>query len=72
MKIPVQISHWMAGINQSLTTAGLFTSLAAPSSHHPSRRWRDSRSISWTLRSVHQVRCLTQHALNNGLLGNPD
>ena len=47
-------------------------SLAAPSSHHPSRRWRDSRSISWTSRSVDQVRCLTQHVLNNGLLGNPD
>ena len=72
MKIPVEMSRRMAGINQSLSTAELFTSLAAPSSHHPSRRGRDSRSISWTSRSVDQLTCLSQHALNNGLLQNPD
>ena len=72
MKIPVEVSRRMAGINQSLLTAALFTSLAAPPSHHPSLRWRDLRSISWTSRSADQVKCLTQHAPNNGLLGNPD
>ena len=36
-------------------------SLAAPSSHHPSRQWRCFRLISWTTRSVEQVRCLSQH-----------
>ena len=37
MKIPFQISRRMAGVNQSLSTAELFTSLAAPASHHRSR-----------------------------------
>ena len=72
MRIPVEISRRMAGINQSLLTAELFTSLAAPPSHPSSRRCRDSRSISWTSRSADQVTCLSQHAPNNGLLGNPD
>ena len=72
MRIPVKISGRMAGTSQSLSTAELFTSLAAPSSHHPSRHWKDSRPITLTSRSVDQVRCLTQHALSNGLLGIPD
>ena len=72
MKIPGEISCWKAGINQSLSTAELFRSLVAPPSQHQSRHWRNSRLISLTSRSADQVRCPTQHAPSNGLLGNPD
>ena len=71
-KFLVKINHLMAEFNQSLSTAELFMSLAAPSSLRQSCPFRNSRWVSWTWTQVDQVNCPGPHSPHNGLLTNPD